>query len=113
MAFWLFNCVPSGPAASRVVERVDELLEAGVWDVADDEPHRNSLAAGDLVLVYLGAPDRVFVARAELASSVQPWAPDEMGPPLWAPGVAASGSSSWIGGTRRCRWTPFCRASIR
>ncbi len=79
MAFWLFNCVRSDSAASRVAERVDALLQAGAWGVAHDEPHRDSLAVGDFVLVYLGAPDRVFVARAELASSVQLGAPEDIG----------------------------------
>jgi hypothetical protein len=37
-----------------------------VWDVAADEPHRGALAAGDLVLIYLGAPEREFIGRAEL-----------------------------------------------
>ena len=34
-----------------------------------DEPHRNALAPGDLVLIYLGAPERVFIGRAEVALS--------------------------------------------
>ena len=48
-----------------------------MWGVAEDEPHRNALAAGDLVLVYLGAPERKFIGRAELASAVHDWTPSE------------------------------------
>ena len=36
-----------------------------------------SLAPGDLTLIYLGAPEREFVGRAELASSVHDWTPSE------------------------------------
>jgi hypothetical protein len=48
-----------------------------MWGIDADEPHRDALAAGDLVLVYLGAPDREFIGRAELASAVHDWTPSE------------------------------------
>ena len=89
MAFWLFNCVPGESAGRRLFERANEQLEAGAWEVGDDEAHRDSLAAGDLVLVYLAAPERVFVARAELASFVQPLASDGLLPS--SPGAGRRG----------------------
>jgi hypothetical protein len=39
--------------------------------------HRNALAAGDLIPVYLGAPERKFIGRAEIASAVHDWTPSE------------------------------------
>jgi len=42
-----------------------------------DERHRNALAPGDLVLIYLGAPEREFIGRAELASAAHDWTPSE------------------------------------
>jgi hypothetical protein len=59
-----------------------------MWGVDADEPHRDALAAGDLVLVYLGAPERAFVGRAELASAVHDWTPSEA--PMY-PGDSPSG----------------------
>jgi hypothetical protein len=53
------------------------LLQVGMWGVDADEPHRDALAAGDLVLVYLGAPRWEFIGRAELASAVHAWTPSE------------------------------------
>jgi hypothetical protein len=70
--YYILNSVP-GEAAQR--ERVAELLQVGMWGVDADELHRDALAAGDLVLVYLGAPEREFIARAELASAVHAWTP--------------------------------------
>src|SRR4051794_28221744 len=32
---------------------------------------------GDLVLIYLGAPEREFIGRAELASAAHDWTPSE------------------------------------
>ena len=58
-------------------ERVAELLRIGLWGVGPDELHGATLAAGDRVLVYLGAPAREFVACAELASPVHPWTSSE------------------------------------
>jgi hypothetical protein len=69
VSHYILNAVP-GDAAQR--ERVAELLRAGTWDVDAGERYSGELAAGDLVLVYLGAPAREFVGRAELASAVRP-----------------------------------------
>ena len=48
-----------------------------MWGIDADEPHRNALASGDLILIYLGAPEREFIGRAELASAVHDWSPSE------------------------------------
>jgi len=48
-----------------------------MWGVDTDEPHCDALAAGDHVLVYLGAPHREFIGRAELASAVHEWTPSQ------------------------------------
>ncbi len=68
-----------GEAAQRAAlrERAAGLLRVGMWGIDAGEPHRDELAAGDLVLVYLGAPDREFIGRAELASAVHDWTPSE------------------------------------
>lgn len=76
MAFWLFNVVPTDiPPSAR--ERAVEQLQARRWAIGADEPHRDALSAGDQVLIYLAAPARVFIAQAELASSVEPSMPDQ------------------------------------
>jgi hypothetical protein len=48
-----------------------------MWGIDADEPHRETLAPGDLILIYLGAPEREFIGRAELASAVHDWTPPE------------------------------------
>ena len=48
-----------------------------MWGIDADEPHRDALAAGDLILIYLGAPERKFIGRTELASAVRDWTPSE------------------------------------
>jgi hypothetical protein len=91
VAHYLFNFV-NGEGVQRPAprEQAAGLLRVGMWGVDADEPHRDALAAGDLVLVYLGAPDRKFVGRAELASAVHDWTPSEA--ELY-PGDSASGVS--------------------
>jgi hypothetical protein len=83
--YYILNFVP-GQAAQR--ERVAELLQVGMWGIDADEPHRDALAAGDLVLVYLGAPDRAFVGSAALASAVHAWTTSEA---RACPGDSSSG----------------------
>jgi len=53
------------------------LLRLGVLGVAASAPHREALAEGDLVLVYVAAPVRELIGRAELASPVREWTPQE------------------------------------
>lgn len=48
-----------------------------MWGVGAGEPHCDALASGDLVLVYLGAPDRELIGHAELASGVHDWTAQE------------------------------------
>ena len=91
MAHYLFNFVKgdvaSGPALR---EEAAGFLRAGMWGIDADEPHRHALAAGDLVLVYLGAPERKFIGRSELASAVHDWTPSEA---QTYPGESPSGVS--------------------
>jgi hypothetical protein len=48
-----------------------------MWGIDADERHRNALAPGDLILIYLSAPERELIGRAELASAVHGWTPSE------------------------------------
>jgi hypothetical protein len=50
-------------------ERAADLMQRKMWEIGADEPHRGALAAGDHVLIYLAAPERQLIGRAELASS--------------------------------------------
>jgi hypothetical protein len=52
-------------------QQATDLLRAGTWIVPEDEPHRDTLAAGDLALIYLAAPERTFIGRVELASEAR------------------------------------------
>ena len=78
MAHYIFNVVrPDAATGTALREQIARSLRARMWGIDVDEPHRDALAAGDLVLVYLGAPDREFIGRAELASAVHDWTPSE------------------------------------
>jgi hypothetical protein len=67
MAYYIFN-VKGGDASQTT-----QLLKTKMWAVRAGEPHRDALASGDLALVYLAAPKRVFVGRAVVASPVHDW----------------------------------------
>ncbi|TCC57121.1 hypothetical protein E0H73_32115 [Kribbella pittospori] len=75
MAQYLFNLVKADGQAVR--ELAAGFLRASMWGVDADEAHADALAPGDQVLIYLGAPERVFIGRAELASAVHDWTPSE------------------------------------
>src|SRR5215471_7824591 len=82
MAHYLFNFSDG----DRL--RATALLRAKMWGVGRNERHRDALAPGDLVLIYLSAPDAEFIGRAELASAVHEWTPPEA---AVYPGESASG----------------------
>ena len=78
VAHYLFNVVKGdAPNAPALREQAVGLMRLGLWGVDSDERHRSALAPGDLVLVYVGAPELEFVGRAELASAAHDWTPSE------------------------------------
>ena len=91
MAYYILN-VRGGDASPAT-----QLLRNKVWPVRAQEPHRDALAPGDLALVYLAAPERVFIGRAELASRVHDWTAAEVeGYPNNAPcGVSLAHVEEW------------------
>lgn len=58
-------------------EQVRALLRVRMWGLDADEPYSDALAAGDLLLLYLGAPERKLIGRAELASAFHEWTRSE------------------------------------
>jgi hypothetical protein len=78
VAHYLFNFVRVDAAPGPALrEEAAGLLRVGMWGIDAGEPHRDALAAGDLVLIYLAAPERKFIGRAELASAAHDWTPSE------------------------------------
>ena len=71
MAHWLFNFSDGDRQPATA------LLRAKMWGVGRHEGHRDALAAGDLALIYLPAPDAEFIGGAELATAVHDWTPTE------------------------------------
>jgi hypothetical protein len=77
VAHYLFNFVEGDAAKPALREQAAGFLRVRMWGIDADERHRDALAPGDLILVYLGAPAREFIGRAELASAVHDWMPSE------------------------------------
>jgi hypothetical protein len=78
LAHYIFNSVKEDAAKGPALrEQTAGFLRVKMWGIDADERHRDALAPGDLILVYLGAPAREFIGRAELASAVHDWTPSE------------------------------------
>ena len=78
VAHYLFNFVKGDAAnASTLREQASGFMRLRMWGINSDERHRSALARGDLVLIYLGAPERGFVGRAELVSGARDWTASE------------------------------------
>jgi hypothetical protein len=77
VAHYLFNFVKGDGEGPPPREQAAGFMRLGMWGIDADERHRDALAPGDLVLIYLGAPELEFVGRAELASAAHDWAPSE------------------------------------
>jgi hypothetical protein len=71
---------------------------AGPADTASSTLERCRIDPGDLVLIYLGAPERKFVGRGELASAVHAWTPAErqMYPADSVAGVLLAHVEEWV-----------------
>jgi hypothetical protein len=78
VAHYLFNIREGdAPPESAPRDLAYSALRVKMWGVRPNEPHREALAPGDLVLLYLAAPERLFIGSAELASTVHDWTPSE------------------------------------
>lgn len=78
MAYYLFTTSRGdSAAASSPRELATRLLRVGMWGLIADEPHRGALTPGDLILIYLGAPEREFIGCAQVASAAREWTPAE------------------------------------
>lgn len=98
MAHYIFNVVKRDSAEGLSPRaQAAELMRVRMWGVHADERHCKALASGDLVLIYLGAPEREFIGRAVLASAVREWAPSEshVGPRDSASGVLLAQIEEW------------------
>ena len=78
MAHYLFNFVEGDSAKGPGLrDEATGFLRVRMWGIDADDPHREALIPGDLVLIYLGAPEREFIGRAELASASHDWTSSE------------------------------------
>ncbi|MFZ0323542.1 MAG: hypothetical protein WAN48_05355 [Actinomycetes bacterium] len=78
MAHYIFNFMAGNAARkSALREQAAELVRVRMWGVKEGETHRSALAPLDPVLIYVGAPVREFIGRAELASVVHDWTTSE------------------------------------
>jgi hypothetical protein len=68
-----------------------------MWPIGGDERHRDALAPGDLILIYLPPPADELIGQAELASAVHDWTSAEaVACPGDAPGgVLLSHAEEW------------------
>lgn len=91
VSHYLFNFSKKGAAKGRSLrEQAAELLDAKLWGIGAKTPNRNSLAAGDRVLIYVGAPEYEFVGDAQLASATHPWSREG------ATAIRATSNRAWL-----------------
>ena len=92
MKYFIFNLVDGDR------ERAASFLNAKRWVVGREERHRDALASGDLVLVFVAVTSE-FVGRAKLETAFLdriPVDPAASGPSV--SGVLLAGADSWTSG---------------
>jgi|ERR1039458_2721124 hypothetical protein len=76
---WVLNFTQGATRdKERLAEQALRLLQTGLWGIPESTQAKDKLAAGDRVLISVGAPDRAFVGDAVIAVGWHPWAPDEL-----------------------------------
>jgi hypothetical protein len=98
VAHYILNVVKRDSAEGRSPrEQAAEFMRVRMFGVHADEPHCKALASGDLVLIYVGAPEREFIGRAELASEVHEWTASEtrLNPGVTSTGVLLGQVETW------------------
>ena len=101
MGHYLFNFAKKGAAKGRTLrEQAAELIEVEMWGIGAKAPNRTSLAPGDHILIYVGAPEYEFIGHAELGSAAHEWSSEEMGDTRVASTVVSSSARPRPGRTR-------------
>jgi hypothetical protein len=78
MGHYLLNFSRKGAAKGKTLRaQAAELLQVRMWGIGAKTPNRLSLAPGDRVLIYVGAPEYEFIGHAELGSTTHDWTPAE------------------------------------
>lgn len=98
MSHYLFNFSKKGAAKGKTLrEQAAELLQVKMWGIGAKTPNRLSLAPGDRVLIYVGAPEYEFIGHAELGSATHEWTPQEAAqyPGSFEGGVLFSQAEAW------------------
>jgi hypothetical protein len=100
MASWILNFTKGGAKLKKQMpQQARELLEVGLWGIPPTAQAKDKLAAGDHVLAYVGAPDRVFVGHATIAAPRHEWTPDEAArypiTSTFTAGIALTDANAW------------------
>jgi hypothetical protein len=103
VASWILNFTKGGAKLKKQLpQQAQELVRVGLWGIPPTAQAKDKLAAGDRVLVYVGAPDRVFVGRAAIAAPWHAWSADESAKyPMTSSFAAASPCATEACGTSR------------
>jgi hypothetical protein len=99
VAYFLFNFTKKGAESGVTLrEQAAGLLDLRLWGIGAKTPNRDRLSAGDRILAFVGAPERLFVGHGILSSGVHDWSPEEgriYPEHLWRTGVAFSQTEVW------------------
>jgi hypothetical protein len=98
VAYYVFNFTKKGASKDKPLrEQAAKLLDARLWGIGDRTQNKDSLAPGDRVLAYVGAPERAFIGHATLSSGVHTWSAAEAAtyPEDWPAGVAFGDAQVW------------------
>jgi hypothetical protein len=80
MAEWILNFTRRGTKDKKLMpQQARGLLEIGLWGIPETAQAKDKLAASDRVLVYVGAPDRLFLGDARISSPWHHWTDTELG----------------------------------
>jgi Type I restriction enzyme R protein N terminus (HSDR_N) len=75
---WVLNFTRSGTRDKKLMpQQARRLLELGLWGIPESAQAKEKFSAGDRVLAFVGAPDRVFVGDAKIAAGWHTWTPKE------------------------------------
>jgi hypothetical protein len=99
MASYVLNFTRSGTKDKQgMPAQARQLLEAGFWGIPPTAQLKGKIVAGDRVLAFVGAPDRVFVGDAVVKAGYHAWTPEEAAvyPGTFEQGIALADARIWI-----------------